>query len=672
MHKARWRKASAVAFVLSVVFAILAPIATGYQALASANQQIPRSTNQTAPYSWGDTPPMTIPVGNEAELFSVSCVSSTFCMAVGNAGQNVSYPDPSQLSAGNISEVWNGTSWSAISMETPPNVAFAIMNSVSCVTDTFCMAVGEYNVGTDYNYILANQSEIWNGESWSMLQPPPGNAANYPLTSVWCTSSTFCMASGGYPYGSIWNGSNWSAAALSKSIPTSTATSGIEPISCSAQNFCVASTLAGDGAYFLQSGTTWIQPPSGQPSSLADYIFTGLDCLSQDSCVALGGPPDSFYASLTYDGSTWGSESNLVDSKGAYEMVLQSISCQSATSCVVVGFYLDKAPVGGELGEFQTAVEDYNGSNWSVVSSQNPNEGPSSFDILTDVSCVASGFCMAVGYGSPVNSTYPMPFALTGSAPGAVPQSQGYLMNDSSGGVYSFGSAPFNGSASGIAEPGSIVASAQVPNGSGYWLVSKDGSVYSFGAPFFGSLPSIGVNATNIVAIASSFDGKGYWLVSSNGGVYSFGDAQFYGSAAGSVLNQPIVGIATSNGGDGYWLVDSAGNVYSFGNAPLLGGGKNMQFTRPIIGIVSLPGGAGYWLYSADGGVFAFGDAQFYGSTGAMVLNSPIVSMITTPDGEGYWLIGSDGGVFAFGHAQYLGSMGGKQIGAPIVGGAAS
>jgi hypothetical protein len=47
-----------------------------------------------------------------------------------------------------------------------------------------------------------------------------------------------------------------------------------------------------------------------------------------------------------------------------------------------------------------------------------------------------------------------------------------------------------------------IVGIAPAPSGNGYWLVGSDGGIFSFGsATYQGSLPGDGVHASNIVGI---------------------------------------------------------------------------------------------------------------------------------------------------------------------------
>ncbi|HWE57977.1 MAG TPA: hypothetical protein VG435_20920 [Acidimicrobiales bacterium] len=200
-----------------------------------------------------------------------------------------------------------------------------------------------------------------------------------------------------------------------------------------------------------------------------------------------------------------------------------------------------------------------------------------------------------------------------------------------------------------------IVGLAQ-GHGTGYWMVSSSGGIFSFGgAPFFGSLGSVRLEKP-IVGMAATPDGNGYWLVASDGGVFAFGDAKFYGSTGGVALDKPIVGMAGAPGGTGYWLVASDGGIFSFGSARFHGSTGGIALDKPIVGMTARPDGLGYWLVASDGGIFAFGTAQFHGSTGGVALDRPIVGMASTSNGGGYWLVASDGGVFNFGNAPYRGS----------------
>jgi hypothetical protein len=246
--------------------------------------------------------------------------------------------------------------------------------------------------------------------------------------------------------------------------------------------------------------------------------------------------------------------------------------------------------------------------------------------------------------------------------------SPGYRLVAADGGVFSFGGAPFYGSAGSIHLNRPIVGLAATPGGGGYWLVASDGGIFSYGdAKFYGSTGARRLNQP-IVGMAATPDGRGYWLVASDGGIFSFGDAKFYGSTGARRLNRPIVGMAALPDGGGYWLVASDGGIFSFGSAAFHGSTGALALREPVVGMAAAPNGGGYWLVAADGGIFSFGDAPYEGSTGGLRLNAPVVGLAATPDGTGYWLTASDGGIFNFGEAAFYGSMGGSRINAPIVG----
>jgi streptogramin lyase len=257
--------------------------------------------------------------------------------------------------------------------------------------------------------------------------------------------------------------------------------------------------------------------------------------------------------------------------------------------------------------------------------------------------------------------------AIAGSNPG-----NGYWLDATDGGIFSYGSATFHGSAGSIHLNAPIVGMARTPDGGGYWLVATDGGIFNYGdAGFFGSAGSIHLNKP-IVGMAATPDGRGYWLVATDGGIFNYGDAKFFGSAGSIHLNQPIVGMAATPTGGGYWLVATDGGIFSYGDAGFHGSAGSIHLNKPIVGMAATPDGQGYWLVATDGGIFNYGDAGFHGSAGSIVLNKPIVGMAATLDGQGYWLVATDGGIFNYGDAKFFGSAGSIVLNKPIVGMAAA
>ncbi len=70
-------------------------------------------------------------------------------------------------------------------------------------------------------------------------------------------------------------------------------------------------------------------------------------------------------------------------------------------------------------------------------------------------------------------------------------------------------------------------------SGHGYWLVGADGGIFTFGsATFQGSTGSLALQRP-VVGISPTADRKGYWLVASDGGIFAFGDSGYFGSLPG-------------------------------------------------------------------------------------------------------------------------------------------
>ena len=197
---------------------------------------------------------------------------------------------------------------------------------------------------------------------------------------------------------------------------------------------------------------------------------------------------------------------------------------------------------------------------------------------------------------------------------------------------------------------------ATVPQGGGWWMSSLNGGVFTYGgAPFLGSAGGEPL-AAPVVAMAATPTGKGYWLLGSDGGVFTYGDAPFLGSMGGRRLAAPLVAVAGTPTGRGYWMAGSDGGIFTFGDAGFHGSAAGRSLAAPIVGLARTPTGLGYWLVASDGGIFTFGDAVFAGSVGGAALSAPVAAIVPTPTGRGYYLLGQDGAIYTYGDATYHGS----------------
>ena len=568
-------------------------------------------------------------------LSSVSCVSATDCVAVGNV---VSLSGEPQT----LVESWNGGAWSVAPSPSPGIASF--LSGVSCTNADVCIAVGGYYTSSSELTLV----ESWNGSSWTVVSSPNERAAS-GLSSVSCTTSTSCEAIGFYSYNAYlydqsqtliesWDGTAWSIV----SSPSPGFGNYLESVTCPQATACVAVghvvNASGITLTLVESwnGSAWSVIPSPNVGTY-QTSFNGVSCSGPTSCIAVGstGDPSSPSRALveTWDGSTWTVTPGPTTPSGGSG--LMGVSCVSSSTCQAVGVQVSPS------GPNQTLIESWRGGAWSVLPSPTPGALGGSLD---GISCTTTNHCVAVG-----------------SSPNAS-NKELTLIESWDGISWSVVSSP---NMSILIPP--VVGMASTPTGDGYWLVDSSGNVTTHGeAANFGSMGGTVLNAP-ITHIVATSDGMGYWLVAADGGTFSFGDAQFYGSMGGMRLNAPVVDIAPTPDGKGYWLVASDGGVFSFGDAAFAGSMGGRYLNQPVVGIATDNATGGYWLVASDGGIFSFA-APFFGSTGAIVLNQPVVSMASTSDGQGYWFSASDGGVFAYGDAVFHGSMGGQHLNSPVVG----
>jgi hypothetical protein len=303
-------------------------------------------------------------------LDDVSCVSASFCEAVGSHSN-------SSGNAVGLAESWNGRSWKIQATPNPTSPyapTSGTLFSVSCVSASFCEAVG---VGAAGAY-----AEMWNGTSWS-LQTRPGAAVQGE--SVSCTATNFCMAIDAEELVSIWNGSSWSAG---------TSLTGFSPassVSCVSASLCeaVGAGPAGENAA-VWNGSTWSAQTTGGPTGV---FLSAISCTTANACEAVGTYPNSSFQQVplaeTWNGSTWAVQS-MPNPSISQDTSLLGISCTSADACTAVGQYQYS-----NLTLFQTLAEVWNGDKWTLRSTPNvPNTGQ---NILNGVSCGAPAECIAVG-----------------------------------------------------------------------------------------------------------------------------------------------------------------------------------------------------------------------------------------------------------------------------------
>jgi hypothetical protein len=253
--------------------------------IGSYNDSSYHQHNYAAEWNWSKwkivKPPDPSPTISSG-LDAVKCTSSVFCMAVGHWDNSSTFKFELE------SEVWNGTSWSLKAMPpTPSGATSPRLWGLSCLSPTWCMAVGDYDVGSAQPLL----SEIWNGSKWTMHLPPnPSGVEGSALLGVSCLSTTFCNAVGDSvtpkfafdALGEIWNGTSW------KIDPTPSAgkkkLSTLFDVSCLSTTFCL--TVGGLAAEW--NGSSWTRLTFPHPAGSLLTNAVSISCLSTTHCAIAG------------------------------------------------------------------------------------------------------------------------------------------------------------------------------------------------------------------------------------------------------------------------------------------------------------------------------------------------------------------------------------------------
>ncbi len=496
---ARFASAGGAALALPLlVIAIAVPSAS----VAGAASRTGDRPALVVPTTWSTvTTPATDPT-TFTFLNGVSCVGPEFCMA---AGQTQVGGNDAPLV-----ERYNGTTWSIMTVPMPTGGNGSYFTGVSCTGPTFCAAVGvQFPAGFQQNF-----AEVWNGTTWALTTTPDRSAsANGSLSGVSCVSPTFCLAVGGDAASGTdetvverWDGTSWT---LVTDAPSSTLQPELNGVSCFSTSFCAAvgASFAGTEVPFteLWNGTAWTVAATPSVSGATQTLLSTVSCALPTMCEAAGYQDNgSSSGNLVeqWNGSAWALQSAPNPPSPALGSP-ESVDCFGPTSCVLGG----QADLG--LGSGPTMVLTYDGTAWSLGTTPQPGSHSPLADSIHGVSCSAGFFCVAVG--EEVDSGgLPQPMVLT--SPVTRP---GYDEVASDGGIFTFGSTGFFGSTGALTLNKPIVGMAQTPDGGGYWLVASDGGIFTFGdATFLGSTGAIALNRP-IVGMAATPDGRGYWLVAS-------------------------------------------------------------------------------------------------------------------------------------------------------------
>ena len=302
-----------------------------------------------------------------------------------------------------------GAESSSTAIVPSPNSSSTLDNSlesVDCVSGSFCVAVGSFNDGSSGKSLVLT----WDGSSWAATQSPNNSISQTHLTSVSCVSETFCVAVGGStrlnePLVMMWDGMTWTIVSSTASSPSSFFA--LQSVSCLSPTFCMAVGTSGMAPMqtltMVWDGLTWTQVLSPNTSPSLSNSLRGVSCVTTTLCTAVGFYRDgasSLTLVLTWNGVTWTQVSSPNPWRGtspSQNNSLSSVSCLSETLCTAVGTY-------GYLSGGRSLVLNWDGSQWLQVESPDPTIYKSP---LQSVSCVETNRCVAVGsygeYGVPLS-----------------------------------------------------------------------------------------------------------------------------------------------------------------------------------------------------------------------------------------------------------------------------
>ena len=416
-------------------------------------------------------------------------------------------------------------------------------------------------------------------------------------------------------------------------------------VSCTSTTDCVAvGSINGDfGQSFTLveswNGITWsvVPSPSPSPSPLGRYsALRSVSCTGPTNCTAVGYTGDgsgSFQTLIeSWNGSAW----SIVPSPNPMSASeLDAVSCTGSASCVAVG-------TDGDGTAQLTLVESWNGTAWSVVSSPSPTSVGSS---LRGVSCISSTSCVAVGSYS-FDSAHPQQTLIeswNGTAWSIVPSPSPMSFSGLNG--VSCTSTTACTAVGGQVDAGGSTTDTlnESWNGSAWSVVASP----TLG---FGNTARAVVNAANGVscAVAARCLAVGDLVVAPTSGF------------------EPIVSSPMAESWDGTRWSNrngtgprNAGAIYAIGFA-----GVSCPASGACMAVGDYTNASGTQTLTAS---WNGGDWSVIASPNERVLVPPTVAMAANPAGGGYWIVDSAGDVTTHGAATNYGSTIGQLLNAPVV-----
>jgi len=272
---------------------------------SAANHALALSYNGT---SLKPTPTVPLPKGTtDAVLTGVSCGTTSYCVAVGQAaGNTAAFGESGSL---NIVETWNGAKWTLHTAASTAGAAMVQLINVSCATSAFCALTGTVSSFSASSFTVKLYAESWNGKKLTVMKSATAGGAGdvFEPLSASCATASNCAVTG-VDVGNvssntptlaalteIWNGKTWQPAKVA--WPKGTEQSLTLGVSCYGAHTCevvgtdgasTAETAPSRAAAVSFKGTAGTLQAVPAPPKGYSTVFADVSCLPSGSCRATG------------------------------------------------------------------------------------------------------------------------------------------------------------------------------------------------------------------------------------------------------------------------------------------------------------------------------------------------------------------------------------------------
>ena len=353
---------------------------------------------------------------SHAGLTSVSCPTSSLCIAVGTR----QYYDPKASAYSDLPlvELFNGSRWTTESVQSPddnPQVGRLPedqLTDVSCPTIRFCMAVGAFGqISTSTGLGVGDSGalvEIFNGMTWRTVELPvlPKSITDASFEAVHCLqpSSCFIVGSAASPHvlqtliGYKYESGSWSSVQFVGAVKNSV--QNLNHIYCSSMNYCLATGTSSFGTFgssqaraAVFAGNSWVleNPLTAQQRAAGVSFLVGASCLSDSNCVTIGSVEVGPYAGAN---TGFGPLVESFHSGKWVDLISPNVTALTGVSFGTLACRQTWCSIVGAQGT-TLFIETFADSTWHLSASVPSIAAQSGFNSL---SCSPEGLCVAVGY----------------------------------------------------------------------------------------------------------------------------------------------------------------------------------------------------------------------------------------------------------------------------------